>query len=84
MGVCVHLRYPAGISKTRYIQKEEEESGNKTNKGCGHTMALPSTLKSILRQKKNYGNSNDFLRQKRRIMEVQMIFKAKEELWKFR
>jgi hypothetical protein len=28
------------------------------NKGCAHTMALPFTLKSILRQKKNCGNSN--------------------------
>jgi hypothetical protein len=26
--------------------------------GVGHTAALPFTLKSILRQKKNYGNSN--------------------------
>jgi hypothetical protein len=26
--------------------------------GVCHTMALPFTLKSILRQKKNYGNSN--------------------------
>jgi hypothetical protein len=29
------------------------------NKGyVSHTVALPFTLKSILRQKKNYGNSN--------------------------
>ncbi len=28
------------------------------NKGVRHTVALPFTLKSILRQKKNYGNSN--------------------------
>ncbi len=27
-------------------------------RGVSHTMALPFTLKSILRQKKNYGNSN--------------------------
>jgi hypothetical protein len=27
------------------------------NKGC-HTVALPLTLKGIVRQKKNYGNSN--------------------------
>jgi hypothetical protein len=26
--------------------------------GVCHTMALPFTLKNILRQKKNYGNSN--------------------------
>jgi hypothetical protein len=28
------------------------------HKGVCHTVALPFTLKSILRQKKNYGNSN--------------------------
>ncbi len=27
-------------------------------RGVSHTLALPFTLKSILRQKKNYGNSN--------------------------
>jgi dynactin complex subunit len=31
---------------------------NKTKQGVCHTVALPFTLKSILRQKKNYGNSN--------------------------
>ncbi len=30
----------------------------KMNKGVCHTVALPFTLKSIRRQKKNYGNSN--------------------------
>jgi hypothetical protein len=30
------------------------------NKGVCHTLALPFTLKSILRQKKIYGNSNNF------------------------
>jgi hypothetical protein len=29
-----------------------------TKQGVCHTVALPFTLKSILRQKKNYGNSN--------------------------
>jgi len=30
-----------------------------STRGCvSHTMALPFTMKSILRQKKNYGNSN--------------------------
>jgi hypothetical protein len=28
------------------------------NKGVCHTVALPFTLKSTLREKKNYGNSN--------------------------
>ncbi len=31
--------------------------------GVGHTMALPFTLESILRQKKNYENSNIFTMQ---------------------
>jgi hypothetical protein len=31
---------------------------NKTKQAVCHTVALPFTLKSILRQKKNYGNSN--------------------------
>jgi len=30
----------------------------KPEQGVCHTVALPFTLKSILRQKKNYGNSN--------------------------
>jgi hypothetical protein len=35
------------------------------NKGVCHTLALPFTLRSILRQKKkNYGNSNNFTIQK--------------------
>jgi hypothetical protein len=33
-------------------------SGFSFNKGCVERYALPFTLKSILRQKKNYGNSN--------------------------
>jgi hypothetical protein len=31
---------------------------NTERRGVSHCMALPFTLKSILRQKKNYGNSN--------------------------
>jgi hypothetical protein len=31
---------------------------HKYNQGLFHTMALPFTLKGILRQKKKYGNSN--------------------------
>jgi hypothetical protein len=30
----------------------------KNNQGLFHTVTLPFTLKGILRQKKNYGNSN--------------------------
>jgi hypothetical protein len=30
----------------------------KEKQGVCHTVALPFTLKSMLRQKKNYGNSN--------------------------
>ncbi len=32
--------------------------GQSEQRGVSHTVALPFTLKSILRQKKNYGNSN--------------------------
>jgi hypothetical protein len=32
--------------------------------GVGHTVALPLTFTSILRQKKNYGNSKYFTMQK--------------------
>jgi hypothetical protein len=31
---------------------------SKANKGVCHTLALPFTLKRMLMQKKNYGNSN--------------------------
>jgi hypothetical protein len=34
------------------------ETKIKRNKGVHHTVALPITLKSIFRQKKNCGNSN--------------------------
>ncbi len=33
---------------------------SKVKQGLCHTLALPFTLKSILRQKKNYGNKNIF------------------------
>jgi len=36
----------------------------KQTRGVCDTMALPFTMKSILMQKKNYGNSNDFTMQK--------------------
>jgi hypothetical protein len=35
-------------------------NNNNNNKGVCHTVALPFALRSILRQKKNYGNSNLF------------------------
>jgi hypothetical protein len=34
------------------------EANSQTKQGVCYTMALPFTLKSILRQKKNYENSN--------------------------
>jgi hypothetical protein len=34
------------------------KKSSKRNQGYFHTVALPFTLKSILRQKKNYGNPN--------------------------
>ncbi len=46
------------------------------NKGLCHTMmALPFALKSILRQKKNYGNSNIF----HHICKKYIIFKKKKK-----
>jgi hypothetical protein len=35
-----------------------DENMNQIKQGVCHIVALPFTLKSILRQKKNYGNSN--------------------------
>jgi len=60
---------PCKISKRKSIThpkekreeqpKREREREPTSNKGRVHTMALPFTLKSILRrQKKSYGNSN--------------------------
>jgi hypothetical protein len=42
------------------LERRNEGFGNKKKpeQGVCHTVALPFTLKSILRQKKNYGNSN--------------------------
>jgi hypothetical protein len=34
------------------------KTSKRTRGGVCHTVALPFTLKSILRQKKSYGNSN--------------------------
>jgi predicted translin family RNA/ssDNA-binding protein len=42
-------------------EREREREGQMMqglNKGCVTLWPLPFTLKSILRQKKNYGNSN--------------------------
>jgi hypothetical protein len=44
------------------------------NKGVCHTVALPFTLKRILRQKKNYGNSNVSP-----IAKIYLIFKKSSE-----
>jgi hypothetical protein len=38
--------------------EEEEHHQRKLKQGVCHSVALPFTLKCILRQKKNYGNSN--------------------------
>jgi hypothetical protein len=42
-----HVKYGQGQQAVELIQQ-----------GVCHTVALPFTVKSILRQKKNYGNSN--------------------------
>jgi len=47
------LAHPRLAPKHRPTQKQII-----IEQGVCHTMALPFTLKSILRQKKNYGNSN--------------------------
>jgi hypothetical protein len=39
------------------VRLHQRGSSPGENKGC-HTVALPLTLKGIVRQKKNYGNSN--------------------------
>jgi len=48
------------LKKTHCIPqtKKWEISLSLNEQGVCHTVALPFTLKSILRQKKNYGNSN--------------------------
>jgi hypothetical protein len=46
-------------TKTKYLNNKILKLGTLKNQGVCHTMALPFTLNSILRQKKkNYGNSN--------------------------
>jgi hypothetical protein len=39
-------------------ERERETQRIENNKGLCHTVTLPYTLKSILRKKKKYGNSN--------------------------
>jgi hypothetical protein len=43
---------------TYRLSSLEQHHKIERKQGACHTMALPFTLKSILRQKKNYGNSN--------------------------
>jgi hypothetical protein len=43
--------------ETRFGKHLMVTNKKKKNKGVCHIVALPFTLKSILRQKKNYGNS---------------------------
>ncbi len=40
------------------LHEHSSNCGTKWKGGVGHAMALQFTLKKILRQKKNYGNSN--------------------------
>jgi hypothetical protein len=39
-------------------KQTNNEASKQANKGCVTLWPLPFTLKSILRQKKNYGNTN--------------------------
>ncbi len=48
-GFRVQLFWPLGIMGAGFINSKQ---------GVCRTVALPFTLKSIVRQKKNYGNSN--------------------------
>jgi hypothetical protein len=40
------------------VHQGKKKNQNKNKKGVCHTLGLPFILNSILRQKKNYGNSN--------------------------
>jgi hypothetical protein len=44
--------------KAPWFGKSQHEKEKKRKQGVSHTMALPFTLKSILRRKENYENSN--------------------------
>jgi hypothetical protein len=44
--------------KIKVKSPEIMQSGEKKKRRMCHTLALPFTLKGILRQKKNYGSSN--------------------------
>jgi hypothetical protein len=46
------------LGKPKLEPTHDHLSGTGKNKGCVTLWALPFALKSILRQKKNYGNSN--------------------------
>jgi hypothetical protein len=54
-----HPSHEIGEGEKKKKQKEKKKEFSKVKKpGVCHTVALPFTLKSILRrQKKNYGNS---------------------------
>jgi hypothetical protein len=45
------------------VTTAETDAEMEKKQGVCHTVALPFTLKSILRQKKNYGNSKYFTMQ---------------------
>jgi hypothetical protein len=52
----VQKKYDKLMQKPHKAQKDKP--AHSVKQGVCHTVALPFTLKSILRQKKNYGNSN--------------------------
>jgi gamma-glutamyltranspeptidase len=47
-------------TQKKTMSKQKKQSKNKQKQGVCHTVAFPFTFKSILRHKKNYGNSNIF------------------------
>jgi len=48
----------SGVSRCKPYFNFASKFSKSNKQGVRHTLALPFTLKSILRQKKNYGNSN--------------------------
>ncbi len=75
--VCfVAVNYQPSLSYSLYTSEDAPSPSHPPslhhNKECvTHTVALPFTLKGILRQKKTYGNSNLFHHAKK----IHLIFK---------
>jgi hypothetical protein len=53
----VHVSKAAFMARQAHTYLQSVKKPTLVKQGVCHTAALPFTLKSILRQKKNYGNS---------------------------